>query len=749
MIRCLAVLCALCLLACAHAFAIEESDAFNDTYTAQHAIVQIDGVLICKDCLIYVDRDEAIYVASDDLDEWGLKRPRNPSFERDGCAYFGLQRDLRLAAAFNPQTHELEIVATGASFRGRRNTVSPQLNNGRGAFLNYTLTRENGRYDFFAAGHEGVFELRYLSTAGAGGLEFHRSRLRWSRVSPDAHRIISVGDNTSDGGWLGVSAPFAGVHYATDYASDPQYAPHAPPSVSGFAESPSRLEIYVDDLLELRTDVPAGPFRIGDLPASAAHADIVMVLTDRNGKQTVQVARPSYDGQILGRGFSQFRIDAGAGHANLDNRGQYYHGLVAQAGFEYGLTDNITANLLGESVSGENFLDAGADVRLGANNQFGFRAGTGNKRRASEYRYEVRRGIFSFRENFAFNSLRSQPIPEFDNGDVVAQITERSSLDVDVGNAWTVGLAFSRSRSSNGSNVAALSTRASYRFGALSLEMSPFYDYVSHRVSADLSINLRTGAKTSITTKAALTPFGATTTGVTWNAERAGPGGQLTTKVNLGASAFQERGATVEDQLSWADASMDWQQQNGASMYEPSLAGALAFLGGNVYAVRRVNESEAFGLVRVPGLPNIEVDVNGTDLGKTNKRGELLLRDLAPYTQNTIDLKGIPISYNLVDPLRVVPGQTSPLALTVRVISHGDVTFTAVDDRGAPLPAGSWLDGPSRYPIGYGGHVFVAGISPGMHRLAGRTASGRPCTIELKVPSNIDDVPDLGNQRCL
>src|SRR5581483_9970847 len=96
----------------------------------------------------------------------------------------------------------------------------------------------------------------------------------------------------------------------------------------------------------------------------AAHADIVMVLTDASGKQTVQVARPSYEPEILGRGFSQFRIDAGVAHANLDSRGQYYGGAVAQSALAYGLTGNITANFLAESISGETFFGGGADILL-------------------------------------------------------------------------------------------------------------------------------------------------------------------------------------------------------------------------------------------------------------------------------------------------------------------------------------------------------------------------------------------------
>ena len=748
MIRRLALLCALCLLTTLHARAVEESDAFRDTYHLDHYLVRLDGTIVSQDCAIYVDEDETVYIASSDLDAWGLKRPRMPAFERDGRAYFNLENDLRLAGSLDGRSGELDIVAPQSAFRGNRGANPLPLNYGQGAFLNYTLTRENGRYDLFAAGQGGIYEMRYLSTAGSGGLEFHRSRLRWYRLNSNSHTVISIGDNTSDGGWLGVSAPFAGLHYATDYTGDPQYVPHGPPSVSGFANSPSLLEIYVDNVLELRTDVPSGAFHVSDLPSSAAHSDIVMVLTDASGKQTVQVARPSYDPQFLGRGLSQFRFDAGVAHANLDSRGQYYRGLVEQSGLEYGITDDVTAAFLGESISGEDFFDGGADVRVSHIHQFGFRIGAGNRRRSSEYRYEVRSGNLSFREDFTYNSLRSEPIPETFDGDVVAQIAESSSLDLRMGDAWTLGMALSRSRSSSGSNQSAISTRTSYRIGALSFEVAPFYDFISRRINADASVNFRLDDRNSVATNAAVTPQGDTTARLSWSQDDIGTNNQLSTTVNVSASASQERGIELNDQLPWADARMSWQQQNGISIYEPSLQGGLAFLGGNLYAVRRVDEHESFGILRIPGLRNVRVKVNNSDVGATNSRGEVLLRNLRPYTENDIDIEDVPISYNIVDPLRVVPGKTSPMVLTVRVVSRGGVTLTAVDERGSPLPAGSWLQGAARYPIGYGGRVFIPALLPGTHLLRSATALGERCTIVLRVPANVDDIPDLGAQHC-
>lgn len=264
-----------------------------------------------------------------------------------------------------------------------------------------------------------------------------------------------------------------------------------------------------------------------------------------------------------------------------------------------------------------------------------------------------------------------------------------------------------------------------------------------------MSVDFRVGERNSIAANAAASAHGGTTAGVSWSEEGAGPNGQLSSTVKLSASPSQDRSVDVRDRLPWADASFNWQQLNGSNIYEPSLQGALAFLGRNLYAVRRVDETESFGLVRIPGVGNVRVKLNDSLVGTTNRRGELLLRNLTPYKLNEIELEDVPIFDNVADPVRVIPGKTSPLALNLRIASHGAVTFNAVDAHGIALPVGGWLEGPARYPIGYGGRVFIGGPLPGTHQLHGTNARGERCTIVLHVPQNVDDVPDLGVQRCI
>lgn len=732
------------------AFGAETTSDFSDELHLEHYSVRLDGVVVDPDATLYRADDHTIYVSSVQLDAWKLKRPLKPAFDRDGQSYYGLQTDLTLATSFDRDTHELDIVARRSAFIGQPSTELPPISPGTGLFMNYFLSRENGSYDFFSAAGNGVFEQRYLSTTGDDGLEFHRSRTRWFRLNPANHTVLQLGDGTIDGGWIGQSAPFGGVHFASDYTSDPTYVQNGPPTVSGVAASPSQLEVFVDNVLELRRDVPQGPFTVRDLPSSAAHSDIVMVLTDENGKKTFQVARPSYNPDFLGRGMTTFSADAGLAHSNVDLKGSYYRGGVFSGTVRYGITSRITGEFHAEDIVGENFADIGADFSLTGDDTFEFRIGDGNKRRASQVEYNMRRRGFRFREQLTLNSLQTEPFFGEDFGDTIAQISESSELGIDVNRNVSLSLRLDRSRENTGFMSSMLSAKTRYRNRALTLEVTPLYDFVRRRMSANLTLTFRVSPDERLVERTAVTAQGQKSASIEYRKDSVDPSDPISLAAKITASRSQDRRFYINYEMPWSAASFNFQQLNGRSIYEPEISGALAFAGGRLYTLRTVGDSESFGVLHIPGLRNVRVSVNSSDVGRTNSHGDLVLRDLAPFRDNAIGVstEDIPLDVNIVDPKHVVPARSSPLSLTIPIASRGGFTLTALDERGSPLdPGGSLQSTNGSYPIGYNGRTYIAGLAPGPQRLTG-SVNGMPCTIAITVPSNVDQIPDLGRQTC-
>lgn len=724
------------------------TDDFSDGYYPQHYRVSLDGVSVSDDALVYVSDDETIFVSAADLDAWGLKRPMAAAFERDGRSYYGLQTDLKLAASYDNDTRELIIIADKTAFRGQPAPHPVSLADEHGAFLNYDLNRDVSKFDFAAVSPGGQLQTRFLST-NQDGVEFHRGRTRWLHINPAAHYVLGLGEATADGGWLGVNTPFAGIHYATDYSSDPEFAPNGPPSVSGFATAPSLLEVYIDNVLELRRDVPQGPFTVRDLPQSAARADIVLVLTDQSGKQSAQVVRPSYAPDFLGRGLSEFAFDAGIGDEKAGLRNQYYRGAVAQGKFRYGITDRLTGELYGESISGANFADAGFDLSLGPAQTLGVRIGGGNRRHASEFRYEFQGGKLRVKEDLRLNSALNLPQPDIDFENAEANIDERTQVGWAFSRRWAISMDFFRSRSNLGSNVATVASKLTYRAGPVMVTVAPFYDFVSNRTKGNLSVVFQLAPDRGVGIDSSVSATGQTSAALELR-KTASPDDPLAMRVKVSASRSQDRRFELSDKLPWATPSFVWQQQFGKSIFEPSVQGALAFVGWRPYPTPPIDEKEAIGVLHLPGYRNVHVSVNSESAGTTDSTGTLVLRNLSTYHDNTVTVTtaDLPISVNVTSPVHVVPPMAAPIDIAIPVLSRGGFSMRVVDESGAPLPAASYLTtGAAKYPVGYDGRVFISGVAAGALALSGQDAR-RACTLTITVPTTIAQIPDLGTQIC-
>ena len=80
-----------------------------------------------------------------------------------------------------------------------------------------------------------------------------------------------------------------------------------------------------------------------------------------------------------------------------------------------------------------------------------------------------------------------------------------------------------------------------------------------------------------------------------------------------------------------------------------SAMGAIVGIGGGVFATRPVEES--FALVRVPGVEGVRAFASHQEIGKTGRRGDLLIPDLQAYYGNILNIADgdIPLQYAVPD----------------------------------------------------------------------------------------------------
>jgi hypothetical protein len=182
------------------------------------------------------------------------------------------------------------------------------------------------------------------------------------------------------------------------------------------------------------------------------------------------------------------------------------------------------------------------------------------------------------------------------------------------------------------------------------------------------------------------------------------------------------------------------------------VSGGVVLLGDRVFLTRPVQEG--YGLIRV-GIPGIRGFAEGQEIGRTDRRGDLLVPRLLPYYANRIGIADtdVPVEYQI--------GATELLAapaLRGGVVTRFDVApLRAV--LGELLVAGPEVapafgelrlraaarDGFSS-PIGGDGRFYLESVPPGTHRAEAEWSGGR-CSVTIVVPPS-PPVADLGSLRC-
>ena len=717
----------------------EVTDPEPDVHAETFAVT-VNDVDVSAESIFYLEEDGTVYAAASDLAEWNLRYPQDPAFVRDGRPFYALQSTLHLAVAVVRPQERLEIIAPRTAFIGQARSERQPLTPGGGAGLNYRLRRTNGTYDFFSARNSSAFQMSYVSTQSLHSASFLRAQTRWYHLDINKHNVLQIGDGQINGGSIGYSLQFTGVHLASEFAKDPLFTTNAHPAVSGVAESPSLVEVYVDDVLQWREEVPAGPFTVRDLPASAANSDVVLVLYDRSGNRTVQVVRPSVDQELLRPGLSSYSLDAGIGRVGGTQQGGYYRDAVFSGMLRHGITTGITAQLQAQSIAGKAFGDAALQMRISSAQSATITYGYGASRRAAEFDYRLRAGRFDVHESLRYNAERTAS--EYDPFGYYAQLNESTELRYDTRGTLSLGLRLDRAVSNSGSPTALLSMDVGEQLGEYSFQMRPVYDNRAHLLSANLGVTRRFGAVHEVTQRVDAPADAPASAALEYRKTQRDPNDPISLDARVGANASAERRVFVEDRLPWGVANVLIQKQYGIGIIEPELYGALALVEGHVYAMPSLGGDETIGIAHTPNLSNVRIQLNGVDAGRTDKNGDLVLRNLRPFANNeiTADLSNVPIAEQMRNPQVVVPYAGTPVDVTLVATSEQSVRLRIVDSSGEPLPAGSWVvaENGANFAVGFDGAVFIEGLSPGAHRLS--SATSNVCSFDLIIAPRFEIV---------
>lgn len=128
------------------------------------------------------------------------------------------------------------------------------------------------------------------------------------------------------------------------------------PAVAGEAILPSTVDVFVNNLLQMRTEVPAGPFSLTNLPVMTGQGEARIVVRDLMGREQV-INLPFYvTPQLLSRGTQQYSYETGLIRQNYGLSSFDYATGFGSGTHRYGFTDQFTGEAHGEVLQRQQTL---------------------------------------------------------------------------------------------------------------------------------------------------------------------------------------------------------------------------------------------------------------------------------------------------------------------------------------------------------------------------------------------------------
>ncbi|MBU6509312.1 MAG: fimbrial biogenesis outer membrane usher protein [Gammaproteobacteria bacterium] len=708
--------------------------------------------------------DKNLYAKGTDLERWRLRLPAVQPYLYQGEKFYPLDAIPGLTYHVNAATETLLISAPPSDFTGSvvdglfPHNPQPQ-HTPLGGFLNYdflgsrspVLSSVNGLLQ------AGVFNDWGVGTSSFIGQDITHAHSHWTRLDttwthddPDDMTTLQLGDSITNGGMTGLPVRLGGVQYGTNFATRPYFITFPLPTIGGQTALPSTVQLYVNGVLKESQQVAPGPFSVPAVPVVTGPGNATLVVRDILGREQVISESFYASSNLLKSGLNDYAFSAGKLRENYGLDSNDYGPFAATGLFRHGFSDVFTGELRAESSAG--LQDASVGATWAAP-----RAGIFNAALAASHSPlgSGVLGLIGYQwQGETFNAglntqLASPRFTELGYNGLPAphkQIT--ASVGAFMGRAGSASLAYLDQSSPLFGHTRLLTASYSVNMGPGFFSASGYHTLTASSNGVILMFTLPFGERSNLS-------FGV---------QRQNNVDQGFAQVQEGLPAGTGSGYRVSTQVgpdAFNQAEYDYQNGVGTyrvgalnggdqTTYQGEASGGLAFIGGGVFPTRQING--AFGLVQVPGIPDVTVYADNQAVGVTDKNGDALVPALRPYQNNpvSLDAQGIPLSAQ-VEALQqnAVPRFNSGVIVKFPVTSLRGATLTIQLADGKPLPAGAnvqILGQTQEFPVGLDGEVYVTGLAA--QNTLRASWNDESCDISVSLPNTKDPLPDLGTFVC-
>jgi outer membrane usher protein len=720
--------------------------------------------------VIILRSNDRLFAGSNDLRRWRLRLPDTTPLTHYGEDFFALDALAGLSYIFDESSQALMVQAPPILFdatllKGTVTNFSVPTPASLGGFLNYAVsayhaqgrTTTSGRLELGGFGGWGAAQTRILALDLNGQASAIRLDTTWTRDQPMQLASLRFGDAISGTSSWGGAVRFGGVQWATNFSTQPGFVSFPLPGMSGEAELPSTVDLYVDNSLRMSHNVPSGPFTIQDLPVTTGQGDARLVVTDILGREQVLI-QPFYTtSRLLNQGLHDYSYEFGFVRRNFGIDSNNYGRALAVGTHRLGITEQFTGEIHGELLGHQQSLGLGAvllwphaGVLSGSlsishsEKGVGGLLGLGFQRQGRYFSFGANTQLAS--QSFAQLGMQPEELAPRQISQVFVNLTTinhgsfrtnytQKTLRDQQGNK-ILGASYSRQVGSLGTLIASatrlLNSDASTAF-SLNFSMK-----LGNQTNANISASAQAGREQANLQVNRSMPAGS------------GFGYSLV----AGASDSDRREAAVKAQNEVGAYSLVANQSQGQTTFRGSASGAVAFLGGSTFFSRRITDS--FAVVQVPGYSGVGIYADNQLVGRTDANGSALVPRLRSYQKNTVRIEQADLPFDAqIDAVQLdaVPSLRSGLLLKFPIKRSRGALLTVVLENGEPLPAGAQAqiigDNVAQnevFPTGLRGEVYLTGLAVSNRlRVTWREQS---CEFVLPFPESTEPLPHLGTYIC-
>jgi outer membrane usher protein len=740
-----------------------------DTFAESVLQVTLNGEQQPTALVVRRDSDGTLLIKASDLKALRIRTPASGAMLVNGERYYRVGAEFGATVTFDDATQSVDINLPAQAFVASRASVStpdavPKVTTSTGGFFNYDVftERSTGRTSaggFFEAGlfgAKGVLTSTMYGVRETGDQRATRLDTAWTRDFPERMTTLRVGDSISSSGPWGRSVRFGGIQYGTNFGTQPTLITTPMLAARGDAVVPSTVDVFVNGQPVTSQQVQPGPFEIDNVPAITGAGQMQVVVTDALGRQQV-ISQPYYTGQsLLRQGLTEYSVEAGAIRRDYTESSNSYGDLVASATYRRGVTDAVTAGGHVEAQA-NGAAAAGADAAVQVGN-LGIVSGSAALGGDGDDQGWL--GRVGFERNgqrvslYAQGLYASQGFAQLGDSALVDQPKLRlfGGLGFNFLDYGSLQLAYGLQTNWLTPSVETFGLGYSYGLGNLGF-LNLFASHTSaDEAESDVFLTWTMPVGDRRTASAALAR---TSDAVNGNGFEATASFQQSLPVGTGSGFSAFLSSSDRANLGYAYQGragligVDYARANGQNGVRVGGNGGLAITSAGVMPSRRLDQS--FAVVKMADYAGVEVFVENQPVGRTDKKGRILLDRLLPYQANrvSVDPNKLPMDARVSKAsVSITPAYRSGAVVRFPVSRANAVTLRLVQSGGSPVPAGAEvrLDG-NRYPVGMRGSMYLGGVEG--HTRATATWRDGACTFEVTRPGSKDPLPDVGEVPCV